>query len=435
MLRIYSIGQHVDNLWLTSSYVRRTEWAIPRPGALPRSASAHHGGSDNRLRTPTASVGRDNSGETDNRADVLSLWWRKAMVAAVVFDVGETLLDDSREWGAWADWVGVSRHTFSTVLGAVTATGRDNAETFQHFRPDFDLTHERQLRESARRGEVIDEIDLRQDVRPALAQLRARALWMGVTENQAAGAGTLLRELNLPVDRVATSGEWGATKPAPEFFERVVAMTPGGVDEVVYVGDHPDNDVVAAKAAGSRTGLIRRGPWVTCGLMTRWCVVTQIGSSTSCSNCPICCGPPRQATSPRLVALRSTAGARTPAHGRCAACGGRSRSRRRGRRRPTPARWPRVAVEVFEVVAGGPEDTDRDSGFATVIQICCRATNFSDHRQFELSSHRPVRTVAGDQWSCCTTPLCVTSKPPAGTSRTGGRLPIPDDVSVDSFEW
>lgn len=25
------------------------------------------------------------------------------MVAAVVFDVGETLLDDSREWGAWAD--------------------------------------------------------------------------------------------------------------------------------------------------------------------------------------------------------------------------------------------------------------------------------------------------------------------------------------------
>ena len=53
------------------------------------------------------------------------------MVSAVVFDVGETLLDDSREWGAWADWIGVSRRTFSTVLGAVTAAGRDNAETFQ----------------------------------------------------------------------------------------------------------------------------------------------------------------------------------------------------------------------------------------------------------------------------------------------------------------
>lgn len=31
------------------------------------------------------------------------------MVTAVVFDVGETLLDDSREWAAWADWIGVVR--------------------------------------------------------------------------------------------------------------------------------------------------------------------------------------------------------------------------------------------------------------------------------------------------------------------------------------
>ncbi|GLZ37901.1 HAD family hydrolase [Actinokineospora sp. NBRC 105648] len=183
------------------------------------------------------------------------------MVTAVVFDVGETLLDDSREWGAWADWVGVSRHTFSTVLGAVTAAGRDNAEAFQYFRPGFDLAHERQLREEAGRGELIGEDDLYPDVRPALAQLRVQGLWVGVAGNQTARVGTLLRELDLPVDRVATSGEWGVAKPAPEFFERVVAMTPGGVDEVVYVGDHRDNDVVAAKAAGLRTVLIRRGPW------------------------------------------------------------------------------------------------------------------------------------------------------------------------------
>jgi hypothetical protein len=40
-------------------------------------------------------------------------------VMSVVFDVGETILDDSREFGAWADWLGVPRHTFSAVLGAV----------------------------------------------------------------------------------------------------------------------------------------------------------------------------------------------------------------------------------------------------------------------------------------------------------------------------
>ncbi len=44
-------------------------------------------------------------------------------VHAVVFDIGETLLDDTREYAAWADWIGIPRHTFSAVLGAITADG------------------------------------------------------------------------------------------------------------------------------------------------------------------------------------------------------------------------------------------------------------------------------------------------------------------------
>ncbi|GAA2685843.1 MULTISPECIES: HAD family hydrolase [Actinosynnema] len=183
------------------------------------------------------------------------------MVSAVVFDVGETLLDDTREWGAWADWIGVPRHTFSVVLGAVTAAGRDNAETFHYFRPDFDLARERRLREEAGVGERIGEEDLYPDVRDALGALRAAGMWVGVAGNQTARAGALLRELDLPVDRVATSGEWGVAKPSPEFFDRVSAMAALPPQEIVYVGDHRDNDVLAAKAAGFRTALIRRGPW------------------------------------------------------------------------------------------------------------------------------------------------------------------------------
>ncbi|MEV7971425.1 HAD hydrolase-like protein [Sphaerisporangium sp. NPDC088356] len=38
-------------------------------------------------------------------------------------------------------------------------------------------------------------------------------------------------------------------------------MAPGKPDEIVYVGDHRDNDILPAKAAGLRTALIRRGPW------------------------------------------------------------------------------------------------------------------------------------------------------------------------------
>jgi HAD superfamily hydrolase (TIGR01549 family) len=183
------------------------------------------------------------------------------MVSAVVFDVGETLLDDSREWGAWADWVGVSRHTFSTVLGAVTAAGRDNAETFQYFRPGFDLAHERQLREAAGRGEQIDDTDLYPDVRPNLEALRAGGLWVGIAGNQTPRAAQLLRALDLPVDYIGMSGEWGVAKPNRGFFERVVEIAPGRPEEIVYVGDHRDNDVVPAKAVGLRVALIRRGPW------------------------------------------------------------------------------------------------------------------------------------------------------------------------------
>lgn len=94
------------------------------------------------------------------------------MITAVVFDVGATLLDDTQEWGAWADWIGVPRHTFSAVLGALTASGRDNAETFQILRPGFDVARERQMREDAGRGEMITDSDLCPDVRPCLDALR-----------------------------------------------------------------------------------------------------------------------------------------------------------------------------------------------------------------------------------------------------------------------
>jgi FMN phosphatase YigB (HAD superfamily) len=163
------------------------------------------------------------------------------VITSVVFDIGETLLDDTREHAAWADWIGVPRHTFSAALGAVTAQGRDNAETFQYFRPGFDPAAERQRREDAGRGERIDDSDLYPDVRPALGELRARGVWVGIAGNQTARAAVLLRVLDLPAEAIATSGEWGLAKPAPGFFDRVVDFAPGEPAEIVYVGDHRDH--------------------------------------------------------------------------------------------------------------------------------------------------------------------------------------------------
>jgi hypothetical protein len=59
----------------------------------------------------------------------------RSMIRAVAFDVGECLVDETREYGTWADWLGVPRHTFAAMLGAVIAQGRDYRETFRSSSP------------------------------------------------------------------------------------------------------------------------------------------------------------------------------------------------------------------------------------------------------------------------------------------------------------
>nr|WP_067667927.1 HAD family hydrolase [Nocardia miyunensis] len=183
------------------------------------------------------------------------------MISAVVFDVGETLVDETREYGTWADWLGVPRHTFSTVFGAVIATGRDYREAFQAFKPGFELSRERQARVEAGEAETYGEDDLYPDARPALGKLREMGVWVGVVGNQTVRSGRILRSLELPTDFVATSDDWVVSKPALEFFVRVVEVAPCDTEEIVYVGDRIDNDIAPAKAVGMRTAHIQRGPW------------------------------------------------------------------------------------------------------------------------------------------------------------------------------
>jgi HAD superfamily hydrolase (TIGR01549 family) len=185
------------------------------------------------------------------------------MIRAVVFDVGECLVDETREYGTWADWLGVPRHTFAAMFGAVISQGRDYRETFQVFRPGFDLTQEREKRAETGLPEWFGEDDLYRDVRPALKDLRAAGLWVGIAGNQTVRAGGLLRGLDLPADMIATSDDWGASKPDVAFFEHVIEATPAEPGEILYVGDRLDNDIRPAVQAGLLTALIRRGPWGT----------------------------------------------------------------------------------------------------------------------------------------------------------------------------
>lgn len=183
------------------------------------------------------------------------------MIRAVVLDIGETLVRDDRYWAAWADWLGIPRHTLSALVGAVVAQGRDNADALRLLRPGIDLGAEYRAREAAGRGEQLDESDLYDDARAALAALRQAGVRVVIAGNQTEKAGVLLRALGLPADFVATSGEWGCAKPSGEFFARVLDAAEALPCETLYVGDHPVNDVYPAAAAGLLTAHLRRGPW------------------------------------------------------------------------------------------------------------------------------------------------------------------------------
>jgi HAD superfamily hydrolase (TIGR01662 family) len=180
---------------------------------------------------------------------------------AVVFDVGETLVDETRAWSEWADWLGIPRLTFLAVCGAVIERGGDHREPFEIFRPGLDLAEEVAKREAAGVPDRVTADDLYPDAADCLRALHDAGYRIGVFGNQPARAEAALADLGLPIDLLATSSSWGVHKPDPRFFARIVTELDVPAAEIVYVGDRLDNDVRPAAAAGMRAIFIRRGPW------------------------------------------------------------------------------------------------------------------------------------------------------------------------------
>lgn len=171
-------------------------------------------------------------------------------VSAVVFDVGETLVDESRLWLRVAHEVGVTPLTFMGVLGALAERGEPHHRVWEVLGVEPPTTP----------SDILPE-DLYPDALPTLGALRAVGYVVAVVGNQPARAEQQLRDAGVEADMIATSARWGVAKPSPAFFARVVTdlgLTPA---DVLYVGDRLDNDVLPARALGMRTAFVRRGPW------------------------------------------------------------------------------------------------------------------------------------------------------------------------------
>jgi HAD superfamily hydrolase (TIGR01549 family) len=179
----------------------------------------------------------------------------------VVFDLGETLVDESRGWTAWADWLGVRPFDLFTALGVVIERRQDHRRAFELVKPDFDLARERAAKEAQGTPWGFDASDLYADALPCLRELRAAGLRIGVVGNQPAVVESMLEELHGLADVVGSSGRWGVEKPSPAFFERVVDEVGLEPQAIAYVGDRLDNDVLPAQRLGMVGVFLVRGPW------------------------------------------------------------------------------------------------------------------------------------------------------------------------------
>jgi len=182
-------------------------------------------------------------------------------IKAVVFDVGETLIDESRMWRGWASYLGVPDREFIAALEDVIASGDDHRAVFARFRPGLDLSAARRERAARGDNDIFRAQDLYPDAAPCLRELRNLGYRIGIAGNQPADAVAALQSLDLAADFVAASATLGVAKPSGAFFEKVVAMAGVAARETAYVGDRLDNDILPARTSGLATVFLLRGPW------------------------------------------------------------------------------------------------------------------------------------------------------------------------------
>jgi HAD superfamily hydrolase (TIGR01509 family) len=166
-------------------------------------------------------------------------------VEAVVFDIGETLVDETNMWTRIAEAGGVTPFTLMAGLGATIALERPHDDVWELLGIEHPAG-----------SWTMD--DWYPDARACLDRLRTRGYRVCACGNTPAFVEQQLAPL---VDAVASSESLGVWKPAPAFFERVAELADAPPERIAYVGDRVDNDVAPALAAGMVAVHVRRGPW------------------------------------------------------------------------------------------------------------------------------------------------------------------------------
>src|SRR4029453_15418388 len=112
-------------------------------------------------------------------------------------------------WERAADVAGVPRFTLMGVLGGLAARGEHHSRVWEILGVEHPAS-------------TWGLDDFYPDALPCLEMLRKRGLRVAAVGNTPRETEELLFE---HVDVLGSSGRWGIEKPAPEFFERILALT------------------------------------------------------------------------------------------------------------------------------------------------------------------------------------------------------------------
>jgi HAD superfamily hydrolase (TIGR01662 family) len=174
-------------------------------------------------------------------------------VSTVIFDLGETLVDETRQWETAARAAGVPYFTLAAMIGSVIERGLDHWDLWAELGVD---------RVSAvEHGYTVTAEIFYPDALPALRALQDAGYRVGIVANQPAGVVEQLEAMDLRLDIVASSASLDVAKPDPRFFARIAQLCGVPAGEIAYVGDRLDNDILPASAIGMHAVFLRRGPW------------------------------------------------------------------------------------------------------------------------------------------------------------------------------
>ncbi|SFK94541.1 putative hydrolase of the HAD superfamily [Paenibacillus sp. 1_12] len=193
--------------------------------------------------------------------------WDNGTISWVFFDVGETLVDESKP----------IRESIRQFVEQAAKLGyriepHIVEQALMHYHGLFSSFPMRDVMEQLIRSEE-DRLEIRKgmvyrkdwdepfaDAVGILEQL-SRHYKLGIIANQSAGTAARLEQYGMLkyISVVCSSAEEGLSKPDVRFYERALGEARCKAEHAVMIGDRIDNDVIPAKRVGMRAIWVRQG--------------------------------------------------------------------------------------------------------------------------------------------------------------------------------